>query len=198
MKKANGNLFLAGQLLNNLKEQQVFKIIFGRVILSPNVDFKNLKLPDDLQGVIISRIDRLPPSHALILKVASVVGIEFRNSILLALLEGENADDLPSQLQELEALAFIQSVAIDQEEEEEDPLYMFSHISMQEVLYNLMLFSQRRVLHGAVARYLEGKNDGSYAMMLQHLLNSLEEGVRISLMIDSQLSHRKNWMRNTL
>jgi predicted ATPase len=72
MAKAQGNPFLAGQLVNHLKDQGVFKIIFGSCILAPNVDLTQLNLPETLQGVIISRIDRYPICVAFnLLKVSN-------------------------------------------------------------------------------------------------------------------------------
>ena len=133
MEKAQGNPFLAGQIVNSLKEQGVFKIIFGRCILSPGVDLSKLNLPEDLQGVIISRIDRLLPSQSLILKVASVIVNEFRKDVLVAILQGEvDPEYLTGQLVALEGLSFIKKVVLE-EADEVNPLFTFTHSAFQEV-----------------------------------------------------------------
>ena len=41
-----------------------------------------MDFPDTVQGVVTSRIDRLPPSHQLTLKVASAIGRAFIVTLL--------------------------------------------------------------------------------------------------------------------
>jgi hypothetical protein len=57
-KKAQGIPFLGVQLANHLKEQHTFKILLGRIILAADVELSNVVLPDSIQGVVVSRIDR--------------------------------------------------------------------------------------------------------------------------------------------
>ena len=48
----------AEQLTNSLKEQGILTVAFNKAIVSPNVDLSNLKLPENIQSVILSRVDR--------------------------------------------------------------------------------------------------------------------------------------------
>ena len=57
------------------------------------------------------------------------------------------------------------------ESEAPDLAYIFKHAVTQEVAYNLMLFSQRRLLHQSVAEWIEAnyeKNLESYYTLLAH------------------------------
>lgn len=56
--RSEGNPFLMEQLISNLKDQGVFKIFLGKCVLAPGVDFHKLNLPDNIQGIIVSRLDK--------------------------------------------------------------------------------------------------------------------------------------------
>lgn len=72
--KAQGNPFFAQQLANHFKEQVliwfleeiltticekgVFKILFGRVVISPNIDLTKVNVPENIKSLITSRVDR--------------------------------------------------------------------------------------------------------------------------------------------
>jgi predicted ATPase len=45
------------------------------------------------------------------------------------------------------------------------------------VIYNLLLFAQRRTLHKAIAQHLEQQNSPAYSQLAHHWLHSLEQGV---------------------
>lgn len=121
-------------------------------ITSSAGNLDELNLPGSLEGVITSRIDRMPPSHQLTLKVASVVGRVFALKELSAIYPIKtDISALPEystslELQELTILDL----------PEPDVTYLFKHIITQEVAYNLLLFSQRRSLHRAMAEWYEG------------------------------------------
>jgi tetratricopeptide (TPR) repeat protein len=87
----------------------------------------------------------------LTLKVASVIGRIFAYRMLEAIHPIEN--DKPALPDYLEALARLRLTLI--ESEMPDLAYIFKHAVTQEVAYNMMLFSQRRQLHQAVAEWIE-------------------------------------------
>ena len=49
-------------------------------------DIQTIEIPDTLQGVLASRIDRLPEETKRILQIASVIGRRFQVSVLEAVL----------------------------------------------------------------------------------------------------------------
>jgi hypothetical protein len=101
--------------------------------------------------VITSRIDRLPPAQQLTLKVASVIGRIFAFRLLHHIHPIEA--DKPQLHDYLDALDRLDITTV--EAPEPDLAYIFKHIITQEVAYQLLVFSQRRQLHHAVAAWYE-------------------------------------------
>jgi predicted ATPase len=58
MTKAQGNPFLAEQIATNLKEQDMFRIVFSQIVMEADVDLSKVSIPDTIQDVMLSRIDR--------------------------------------------------------------------------------------------------------------------------------------------
>jgi hypothetical protein len=130
-------------------------------------NFEDLTLPDTLQAAITNRIDGLNPSQQLTLKVASVIGRIFSYRVLEAVHPIEaDRQALPNYMETLTRLSLTLV-----ESEEPDLAYIFKHAVTQEVAYNLMLYSQRRQLHQAVAEWIEHSNERnleSYYPLLAH------------------------------
>jgi tetratricopeptide (TPR) repeat protein len=124
-------------------------------------------LPDTLQAAITNRIDSLGPSQQLTLKVASVIGRIFAFRALQAVHPIEA--DKPALPDYMETLTRLSLTLV--ESEAPDLAYIFKHAVTQEVAYNLMLFSQRRQLHQAVAEWIEKNNEKNleaYYILLAH------------------------------
>ncbi|MDX1379176.1 MAG: hypothetical protein R3307_10025, partial [Anaerolineales bacterium] len=166
--KSEGHPFFAEELAYALREAGV--LIIENQICKVNERFSNLEdlaLPDSLQAAITNRIDSLDPSQQLTLKVASVIGRIFALSALQAVHPIEA--DKPALPDYLESLTRLSLTMI--ESEGPDLAYIFKHVVTQEVAYNLMLFSQRRKLHQAVAEWIEAshaENLESYYALLAH------------------------------
>ncbi len=125
---------------------------------------QELNLPTTLQGLMTSRIDRLTPPQQLLLKSASVIGRSFLYPLLYTIYPlATDKDQLPEHLQGLSRQNLLML-------ESQQPLaYMFRHILMQEVVYQLMLFSQRRELHRAIATWYESsERHDSYELLAFH------------------------------
>jgi predicted ATPase len=114
-------------------------------------ELRELRFPESVQGVITSRIDRLPPSQQLTLKVASVIGRTFQFQTLYDAYPVEA--DRPDLMEHLSVLEALDITPLD------SPLpelgYMFKHIITRDVAYDLLLYSQRQQLHGRVAEWYE-------------------------------------------
>ncbi len=112
---------------------------------------ESLDLPDTIQDVILSRIDRLSEAEKLTLKIASIIGATFRRSLLAEVHPMPDAQlMLSSQLDRLEKEKLIQL---------ETPApnweYSFYNVIAQEVVYEGLLLAQRRQLHSTVGQALE-------------------------------------------
>jgi hypothetical protein len=149
--KAAGHPFYSEELLYALRDTGLVRVENGACRLASEQALESLSLPDTLQGIVTSRIDRLPPSEKLALKVASVIGREFLVRALEAIYPIENdRPNLNHYLSTLRQLSFTSLLRM-----EPDLAYLFKHAVTHEVAYGLMLFSQRRQLHHELARWLE-------------------------------------------
>lgn len=166
--KSEGHPFFAEELAYALRDSGILMIENQECrVHSRFLNFEDLTLPDTLQAAITNRIDSLNPSQQLTLKVASVIGRIFAFRLLQAIhpIEADKSalHDYMATLTRL-SLTLIESEA-------PDLAYIFKHAVTQEVAYNLMLFSQRRLLHQAVAEWIEKnyeKNLEAYYALLAH------------------------------
>ncbi|MCZ6873749.1 MAG: AAA family ATPase, partial [bacterium] len=80
----------------------------------------NTPVPDTIQGVLASRIDRLPDALKRLLQTAAVLGRRFSPTLLSMI--WEESDELSAHLLELKRLEFLYA-----EDQGEEPLYIFRH-----------------------------------------------------------------------
>ncbi len=147
--RAEGNPFFAQELTFALLESGAIEVSDGVcTLVRPAV---NIDLPDTLQAVVTSRLDRLEARHGLTTKVASVIGRSF-GQLLLA--DVHPQPDMRLVVRgHLEALAEADIAEV--ETDDIDPTWGFRHILFQETAYSLLPFAQRRELHREIARWYE-------------------------------------------
>lgn len=167
--KAEGHPLFSEELAYSLRDHGFIQVEQGQCQLSvPDQRLEGLDLPNTLQGLITSRIDRLQPPQQLMLKVASVIGRNFRGDLLEAIYPlATDKERLPEHLDSLQRLELI---VLDTPPPNLG--YMFRHIMTQEVAYHLLVFSQRRELHRAIATWYEHTHADDlaavYALLAYH------------------------------
>lgn len=130
-----------------------------------------LGLPDTIHTLVLSRMDRLPETHKLTLKVASVIGRIFRLDVLAqAHPLRSSRETLLEQLHLFEHRDFARL-----EVPPPRAVYMFKHNITQEVTYTTLLEAQQRDLHRAVGEVLEGLQPEAVETLAYHYSRS---GVR--------------------
>ncbi|MEM9596827.1 MAG: adenylate/guanylate cyclase domain-containing protein, partial [Acidobacteriota bacterium] len=164
--KAEGHPLFTEELVYALRDRGVLRIEDGRCDLTLDAgELAAAGVPDTVQGVVTSRIDRLGPSHQLSLKVASTLGRRFDLDSLRQVhpLDPEPAD-LARQLDDMVRLEILQAPG-------DRNHYSFQHPVTMEVVYGLLAPSQRRQLHGRIAGWLEQTADddpGGYPRLAEH------------------------------
>jgi class 3 adenylate cyclase/tetratricopeptide (TPR) repeat protein len=148
---AGGNPFFSEELAYALRDTGAITVTDGTCRIAPGADLRVLSLPDTVQGVVLTRIDRLAAPEQLTLKVASVIGRSFAYR-LLAEIHPIAADrpTLPDQLDRLQRRDLVLVEA-----PEPELAWMFKHVITRDVAYDLMLGAQRRALHRAIAEWYE-------------------------------------------
>jgi predicted ATPase/class 3 adenylate cyclase len=177
--ETQGNPFYVEEVVNTLREaghlnqrddgqwalsEKVFKSLQqanalvrsaegGGWVLAPNASLTaiDLGLPDSIQGVVLSRIDRLPEADKLTLKVAGVVGRTFALDLVAEVHPSHPGKNVITQhAQHLEARDFTKLEAVTPR-----LVYIFKHNVTRDVAYDTLLFEQRRQLHRAMAAAIE-------------------------------------------
>jgi predicted ATPase len=87
LKKAEGNPFFVEELIRMLIDHQVIVQKNGKWQMAKKIT--NLEIPDNLQGLLLARIDRLPRDVKQTLRVAAVIGRQFPLKILEMVLAKE-------------------------------------------------------------------------------------------------------------
>jgi tetratricopeptide (TPR) repeat protein len=120
-------------------------------------NLEQIEIPDSVNRVIMSRMDRLDESNRNVLKVASVIGKEFEHWLLNAIYPYRRAEgELHERLD-----------ALSQRELLDGPspalLYLFRHILTREVAYESLLYADRRQLHRHIGESIESQRAGRLA-----------------------------------
>jgi class 3 adenylate cyclase/tetratricopeptide (TPR) repeat protein len=146
LEKAQGNPFFVEEVVRSLivsgliyREGEVWKAREG---------IESVAVPDSVQSVILSRVDRLEPDLRGVLESASVIGRVFRPRLLESMTHGSG--DLNRALWELERQSLIYQERVIPEEE-----YSFKHVLTQETIYQYSLRRRRTVLHREAAEAIE-------------------------------------------
>ncbi|MBN1484692.1 MAG: AAA family ATPase [Chloroflexia bacterium] len=149
LERAQGNPFFIEEILNTLQDAGI-RLLPQNGSCIVQGDLEHLQVPQTVQGVVQARLDQLDEGSQLTLKVASVIGRTVPYSQLQGIypLEVDEAE-LSSQLAALERVDLLLL------EQPQERIFFFKHIITREVAYESLLFSQRRALHQALARYLE-------------------------------------------
>jgi len=115
----------------------------------------SLFVPDNLNSLILSNIDKLPPYERILIQKASVIGKEFSKLFLSSVvdkLEVEyNFEDIFSSLVKKEYF-----VKISRSNTKDS--YIFRQSIVGEVAYNTLLLQNREMLHLIIADIIEEKN----------------------------------------
>ncbi len=148
VERSQGNPFYVEELVKSLIEQ-------GYVVESKGTwkferDIKKLQLPDTLEAVILSRIDRLELQDRDVLQVASVLGREFDEFLLKGIYPEIRV--LRKALKNLERFDLLK-----QEKGDGKLRYFFKHVLTQEVAYGTLSFARRQELHRQTGTFIEEK-----------------------------------------
>ncbi|MFN8501242.1 AAA family ATPase [Kouleothrix sp.] len=173
--RAEGHPFFSEELAFALRDAGLIRVSGGQCSLAPEAgDLRALDFPQTIQGVITSRIDRLPLSQQLTLKVASVIGRIFLQRTLQSVHPIES--DRPYLHDYLSALERLDITPL--ERPEPDLAYIFKHAIIQDVAYNMLLFAQRWELHRHIAEWYEQTYADDlapyYPLLAHHWLSAVE------------------------
>ena len=144
--KAEGNPFFVEEVIRSLIESGFVYQDGDRWMAKTGIE--EITVPDTIQNVIMSRIDRLEDEARYMLQSASVIGRLFRHKLLQYTTHQER--DLDRYLWQLEEKDMVYEERVIPELE-----YSFRHALTQETAYNTILSRRRREFHLRIAQGYE-------------------------------------------
>jgi class 3 adenylate cyclase/tetratricopeptide (TPR) repeat protein len=163
--------------------EEMVRALFEQGILARNGTVKLVRpvaqahLPVTVQGLLASRIDRLPPSEKELLQTLAVIGAEFPLGLVKRIIQKRD-DQLERELTHLELGGFIY-----QQPRFGDVEYTFKHALTQEVAYYSVLAERRRKTHERVGTAIEelyrGQLEEHLAELAHHYRRSPDTGKAI-------------------
>ncbi|GEM_PF-1379625 len=151
--RSQGNPFFTGEIVRSLKDsgyitkdENTGEMIFAG-------DIESIELPDNINSLVLSRIDRLDETAKDVIKTASIIGRSFSLDILQDIFPYKI--EKQTLIENLGKLSSLDLTPIDRKGE--NPSYIFKHILTQEVAYNFQSFREREILHERVGFNLENK-----------------------------------------
>ena len=144
--KSEGNPFFVEEVLRSLIERGILARAQGVWKVTDLVE--NIQVPDTLQGVLLSRLDRLHEETKRVIQRAAVIGRVFLFRVLEHMAREET--ELESQMALLEDAALVRERA-----RVPDIEYVFHHALAQEVAYQTLLAPARKLLHQKVGEAME-------------------------------------------
>jgi adenylate cyclase len=145
--RAGGNPLFAEEIVRTLVSTGILVRQGGRWRCTAACEA--VDVPPTLQGLLLSRIDRLPPDARRLLQEAAVLGVVFDEPLLLAVMADPKT--APAALRHLAEADLIQPVA-----GESAPIqYRFSHALVRDAVYQNLLLARRAELHERTGRALE-------------------------------------------
>jgi tetratricopeptide (TPR) repeat protein len=162
--KSDGNPLFLQELIRSLSDRGALARDRTSRAVRLVGDVPAATVPDNVRGLLVSRIDRLPFGARQALEIASVIGRSFGYTTLRGL---TTALDLDEQLAALERSGLIAEVAAGTERE-----FTFTHALTRDAAYESILLKRRRVLHREVGDLLERafaeKSDDHAAFLAYH------------------------------
>jgi class 3 adenylate cyclase len=159
--RARGNPLFVEEIIRSLVERGVLR--GERGAYGPAAPIEEITLPETVQAVLASRIDRLSDRDKDVLQAAAVVGRDVSLELLRAVVDLP-APELAASLERLSTAELLGPA-------EPPGEHAFRHPLAQEVAYRTQLLDRRRGTHAAIARALlsiHGSAAATHAALLAH------------------------------
>jgi len=156
---SHGNASFTEELINNLKSIKKIKLSVdpsdSSIKAEKTGDLSDVEVPDSLNSLIMSQLDRLGTEAKLTVKIAAVIGRRFSDEVVKEAYPVDiDPDVILQSVKELSIHDMINS-----SEDVEFFNYIFKNILTRDVAYDSLLFAHRRDYHNRVGLCLEKMHD---------------------------------------
>ncbi len=144
--KTEGNPFFIEEVLRSLIDQGAIE--FSDKVFKINHKIYAVKIPETINEVLLSRVEKLDEKTRNLLDTASVIGRNFYFKVLDE--AAETIGEVSERLQYLKNMQFIQESG-----GEENLEYVFKHALAHQAAYDSMMEKKRKSLHLKIAESIE-------------------------------------------
>ncbi len=169
----NGNPFFIEELVRTLIEQGIILQSEGQGWIPANKETTEfaINIPDTIQGLIMSRFDRLSAVQRRLLQVASIIGRDFNSHLLCDVLRITDPILFDEILQQL-----VDRGILDRYSDFKGQDFRFTHILMSDTIYSTLLTGDKAELHGLIGDSIEtlyeSRVDEQVDVLAQHYFYS--------------------------
>ncbi|MBA2669928.1 MAG: AAA family ATPase [Gemmatimonadetes bacterium] len=172
---AGGNPLFVSELSRLLKQNGGAVETNGEWLLTPAV--KDFEVPQSVEAVVESRIQRLDADEVRILQYASVEGNEFNSTVVSQLLDADELEVLDALEKMERRYALVQTTGeIELPDGDFATTFRFRHALAQTVLYRQVVGKRRILLHRKAAEALETMFQASLDDVAGKLARHFHEG----------------------
>ena len=161
--RAEGNPFFIEEVVRSFIDNGVVKMKNGTFEVTEKID--SAVIPNSIQNLLMSRIDKLDEQTRTLMKYASVIGRSFYYRVLA---------EVAGSIGEINAkLDYLKEIQLIRERKRMTELeYLFKHALVQEAAYESILLSQRKKIHlqiaGSIEKLFPGRLREFYGMLALH------------------------------
>ena len=172
--KAEGNPFFVEEVIRTLLDRGLVVRRDGHWHATQEID--QIEVPSTINGVLTARLDALDETTKRVLQTAAVVGREFDDELLSAVVN--DAATLDAALLELQRRELIREKGLvhasGQATDRAHHAFIFKHALTQESAYESVLRGDRRQMHFAIAEFLETARPDGISDIARHLIGADE------------------------
>ena len=146
IRKTEGNPFFIEEVIRSFLDEGIIEIKEKEFIVTDKIN--DVNIPETINDVILSRVDKLDEKTRELLNTASVMGRNFYYKVL------EEATDTIEELDE--RLAYLTEVQLITETKKKEEIeYLFKHALAQQLTYDSIIQQSRKGLHLKIAASIE-------------------------------------------
>jgi class 3 adenylate cyclase/tetratricopeptide (TPR) repeat protein len=161
--RAAGNPFFIEEVIRSFIDEGLIEVKNDKFLLTEEIKYANI--PESIDNVLLSRIDRLDDKTKELLETASVIGRNFYYKIL-----EEAAVTIEEVDKKLEYLKDVQ--LINERKKKDEVEFLFKHALAQQATYESIIEKTRKELHLKIAASIEkvfaGRLHEFYGMLAHH------------------------------
>jgi class 3 adenylate cyclase len=164
LERSEGNPFFLEEIVRHLIDDGLLAKENGRWRAQTGIG--GVEIPDNVQSVILARLDLLSPEEKRVAQRAAVVGRVFWDGVVARLAGIDDLDEILRTLHRRELVLERLSSSIGGQAE-----YIFKHVLIRDVAYESLPRKERSRAHAETAAWIEetsGERAGEFAELLAH------------------------------